>query len=185
MMHALNQKTGKNLHWSSYSTYDIPTLYGLDKDEFLQLLIDDKVIEQAEIHDSSYQFLSDLHALNYYVVLITARGWHPQGAAITEQWVLDHKLNVDELIVVGADQSKTEVTEKFGDIVFSIDDRIKHCREYTQTGRVKHVLVYDAPWNAHMTRWNSDWEGYDYDERIYDLHEIIKHVDWCNEQEKK
>lgn len=179
MMNALNRVTGKSLHWSQYNTFNVAELYGMEFDEFMQMLIDERVIEDTEIHDSSYQFLNDLHRLDYYTVLITARGWHPNGVKLTEQWVADHNLDIDELLVVGADQSKTDVITKFGNIVFSIDDRIKHCREYTQTGNIEHVLIYDQPWNTHMTRWNHDWGGHDYDERVTDLHEIITHVDWC------
>jgi hypothetical protein len=58
-----------------------------------------------------------------------------------------------------------------------VDDRIKHCREYTQSGKINNVIVYDAPWNTHMTRWNKYWKGYDYNIRIKDLNEIIPHVE--------
>ena len=178
MMHALSRVTGKNIHWSEYTTFDVPSLYGISYKRFLQILVREQVIEQVEIHGSSYKFLNDLHQLNYYTVLITARGWHPSGASLTEEWVANHGPDIDELIVVGPEQSKTDVIEKFKNIVFSVDDRIKHCREYTQTGKIGHVLLYNAPWNKDMSRWNPELGGYDYNERIFDLHDIITHVEW-------
>jgi hypothetical protein len=116
--------------------------------------------------------------------LITARGWHPRGKEITEEWVSDYNLDIDELIVVEHDQSKTDVISGFNNIVFSIDDRIKHCREYMRTGRIQHVLVYDAPWNTHMTKHNPFVGGDDYHQRIFDLHEIIEHVEWCDNKRR-
>lgn len=186
MMNALNRVTGQNIHWSAYDTFNVAELYGMEMPEFMQMLIDEQVIENTEIHPSSRQFLKDLHDLDYHTVLITARGWHPYGRALTQQWVAEHEIDwhIDELIVVDADQSKTDVIKKFGNIKFSIDDRIKHCREYTQTGNIEHVLVYDQPWNTNLTRWNHDWGGHDYDERITDLHEIINHVEWCEETDR-
>lgn len=185
MMQALNRVTGKNIHWSEWNRFDVSNIYGLTDTEMLSVLEGEYVLEQVIIHDSSYKFLNDLHGLGYYTVLVTARGWHPKGKEITEQWVSDHSLDIDELIVVGVDQSKTDVIDKFDNIVFSIDDRIKHCREYTQCGKIQHVLLYDTPWNAHMSRWNPYWFGYDYDERIYDLHEIIEHIDWVKDEERR
>ena len=178
-MDALNRVTNQNIHWSKWDTYNFPKVYGLNQGEFLKVLMEEQVIENVEIYDSSYKFLNDLNDLDYHTVLITARGWHPDGKGITERWVADHDLNIDDLIVVHGHQSKVDVINKLNNIVFSIDDRIKHCREYTQTGKIEHVLVYDQPWNTHLTRWNHDWGGYDYNERITDLHEIIDHVEWC------
>jgi len=180
MMEALNAFTGKNIHWSQWNTFDVPQLYGLSNEEFLKMCIDSDILNKVIIHDSSYKFLNDLRKLGYYTVLITARGWHPEGKSITESWVSEHNLDIDELIVVGVDQSKTDVITKFDNIVFSIDDRIKHCREYMQSGMIRHVLVYNAPWNEHMTKLNPFWGGNDYHERIIDLHEIIDHVEWCD-----
>ena len=164
-----------------YNLLNLKQFHELIPFHSIQLSHVKRVIENVEINTSSRQFLKDLHDLDYHTVLITARGWHPYGRALTQQWVCEHSLDwdIDELIVVDADQSKTDVIKKFGKIKFSIDDRIKHCREYTQTGNIEHVLVYDQPWNTDLTRWNHEWGGNDYDERIHDLHEIIEHLDWC------
>jgi 5'(3')-deoxyribonucleotidase len=177
MMQALNRSTGKNLHWRDWDTYDVPNVYDVSHARFLEILIDEHVIESTIIHDSSYTFLDNLNAMGSHVVLITARGWHPNGVDITEKWITSHNLNIHELIVVDANQSKTDVINKFDTIQFSVDDRIKHCREYTQSGKVKDVILYDAPWNNHMTRWNIYWEGYDYDFKVNDLNEILQRLD--------
>lgn len=182
MIATVNRVTGRDTVWEGY---DIPPESGLTHDEFIDILIEEDIIGQIGIHDSSRKFLNDLHRLDYYTVLITARGWHPEGRARTQQWVAEHELDIDELIVVDAHESKTDVITKFGDdITFSIDDRMKHCREYSQTNNIDHVLLYDAIWNNNMTPWNTDWEGYDYDERIFDLSEIIAHVDWATHKRR-
>ena len=184
MIRALNAATGKNISRSDCTSFDVKPVFDISDKEFLDILINGGIIENTEIHESSYKFLSDLHVLNYYTVLITARGWHPNANALTEQWVADHALDIDELIVVDMHQSKADVVKKFSSITFSIDDRIKHCREYTQAGIIEHVLLYDAPWNTNLTSWNTDWDGHDYDERILDLHEIIDHVEWATNERR-
>lgn len=182
MIEIVNRVTGRDTVWDGY---DIPEDAGLTHDEFIDILIRENIIGQIGIHDSSRKFLNDLHKLDYYTVLITARGWHPYGRALTQQWVAEHELDIDELIVVDAHQSKTDVIGKFGnDIKFSVDDRMKHCREYSQTGCINHVLLYDAVWNRGMTRWNTDWNGNDYDERIFDLNEIVEHVEWATQKRR-
>lgn len=181
MIEIVNRVTGKDTKWEGY---DIPDDAGLTHAEFIDILIKEDIISKIGINDSSRKFLNDLHKLGYYTVLITARGWHPYGRALTQQWVAEHELDINELIVVDAHQSKTDVITKFGgDIVFSIDDRIKHCREYSQSGNVDHVLLYDAIWNSKFLPWNTDWNGCDYEQRIYDLHEIIDHVEWSKENQ--
>lgn len=182
LMLALNRRTNKNLHWNSWDTFDLTATYNITNAEFLNICIEENVLNDAVIHDSSKKFLDDLNFLGYHTVLITARGWHPRGKNITEEWVSNHNLSINELIVVGMEQSKTDMISKFNNIVFSIDDRIKHCREYKNTNKIRHVLLYNMPWNINMTRWNPFVGGYDYDERIYDLKEIITHLDWCNEE---
>lgn len=185
MIRALNDATGKNLSRNDCKSFDVTPAYGISHDEFLDILINGKIIEKTEIHESSHKFLKDLHTLNYHTVLITARGWHPNGNALTEQWVADHKLDIDELIVVDMHQSKADTVRKFKNITFSIDDRIKHCREYTQSGIIDHVLLYDAPWNRNLIPWNSDWGGCDYSERIFNLHEIVTHVTLDTNERRK
>jgi 5'(3')-deoxyribonucleotidase len=177
MMQALNRSTGKTLHWRDWDTYDVPDIYDISHTKFLEILIDEHVIESTIIHDSSYEFLDKLNTMDYHVALITARGWHPNGVDITEKWITSHNLNIGELIVVDANQSKTDVINKFGIIDFSVDDRIKHCREYTQYGKVNNVILYDAPWNTHMTRWNPYWGGHDYNFRVDDLNKIMLYLD--------
>lgn len=173
MMSALNKATGKYIHWSKWNTYDVPALYGIEYEKFLQICRDEQVIHNVVINESSENFLSTLKMLGFYNVLITARGWHPDGKKITEQWVTDHGLCVDEIILVESNQSKIEVIEKFDNIEFSVDDRIKHCREYKQTKKVNNVFVCDAPWNTHMSRWNPYCGGFDYDMRVNNLNEIV------------
>lgn len=184
MMEALNRETGKNVHWSKWRNFNVPEIYDISEQKFLNICIDYNVLEQVIIHDTSYDFLKNLQMLNYHTVLVTARNWHPRGVSITENWVADHNLCIDDIIVVDVDQSKVSAIGHLKNIVFTIDDRMKHCREYIKSGLVEHTLVYDAPWNSHMTKWNTDWNGYDYDERIYDLHEIIEHVEW-NKYDKR
>jgi 5'(3')-deoxyribonucleotidase len=176
MMHALNHATGKTIHWSLWKSFDVPKIYGLTDKEFLDILIDKNILETLEIHGDSYEFLKDLQDLDKHVVLITARGWHPDAQKITENWVINHGLEIDELIVVEQDQSKTDFIKRFGEIGYSLDDRIKHCREYMRTGLVGSVILCNAPWNNDMTKENPFIGGHDYHKRIYDLHEAIDHI---------
>lgn len=172
----MDAETGLDIPWQEWDHFDVPSIYGLTQGEFLDLCIRHQVLENSVIHPQSHRFLNDLNNLGYHTVLITARGWHPQGKEITEKYISDHNLEVDELILVGVDESKAELAKKFGRIKFTIDDRMKHCREYMVSGIVDHVLLFDAPWNSYMSRLNPFVGGYDYHQRIYNLHEIVRYV---------
>ena len=52
MMDALNRVTGKNIHWSSWTTFNVPELYKISENDFMDILIDQKVIENVIIHES-------------------------------------------------------------------------------------------------------------------------------------
>lgn len=186
MMKAMNAHTGKSIHWSTWADFDVSGIYEVPSEEFLQVCIDDFVLERAEIHDSTYNFMNILKRNGAYVVLITARGWHPRGGEITEEWILGHSLDVDEVIVVGEHESKAGVMAKhFDRVSFTVDDRMKHCREYKQSGIVDTTVVYTTPWNEYKTSYNPFIGTYDFDLRVRDLNEILFHLDWINDNYKE
>jgi hypothetical protein len=185
MKQALDSFTGKDIPWNKWEHFDVPSIYGVSNSEFLDACIEHEVLERAEIHAESYKFLNDLKRMDCHVVLITARGWHPRGKEVTEKYISDHELNIDELILVDVDESKAEWAKRFNKIKFTVDDRMKHCREYMKTGVVEKVMLYDAPWNSYMTKLNPFVGGYDYHERIKNLHHIMNHVELDNNEELK
>lgn len=176
LMKALNKATGKRIHWSKWTNFDVPELYEISHDDFLDICIKEKVIENTKVNETSASFLSDLKYFGYHNILITARGWHPNGRELTEQWLSDNELIIDEVIVVDVHQSKVDSIAHIDGIEFSVDDRIKHCREYMQSNKVKYVVLYDAPWNSYMNRWNHFWGGYDYHMRVDDLTRILPNI---------
>lgn len=175
MMYALNKHTGKNFHWSDWKEFDIPKIYDITCEQFFEYCQRENVLSNIKPHDEAHAFLKNLRKLNTYIVLITARGWHPNGEAITCDWINEHELDIDELIIIPEHGNKADVIKKFNNIMFSVDDRIRNCRDYMNSELVDKVFIYTAPWNSHMNNWNHVGGGFDYHYRIRNLNDIFKY----------
>lgn len=171
MLEALNHRTGK--YFTYIPTFDVVSVYGITDDDLFNICREEQVAENTIASPDAIGFLNELHNRGWCSVVITARGWHPHAEEITAKWLSDNNLTPDELIVVGENQSKTDVIGKFDNIILSLDDRIKNCREYTKSGLVDNVIIYEASWNNYMSRWNTDWNGWDYHFRVKSLFDVF------------
>lgn len=147
-MIALNTETGKNIHWKSWDTYNLQNVYDMPREKFLDILIQHKVIETIEPHLEAKEIMQLAKDNGYRIVILTARGWHPNAKQITESWLVQHSLPFDEAVVTSLEDCKAEVLRKLGKVHIAVDDNAKHCTAFSNCDNIEHAFLYDQPWNV-------------------------------------
>ena len=149
MCNSLNAICEEKYHWGQWTGDNtVEKLYGISTDELLGAIKDDLLLENLEPHPEVKEFMHLLHKLDYYVVFLTARGWHPNGNVVTEEWLKKHNIEYDRLIVCALEDNKADiVAANFDSVDFAVDDSVRHCRSYSEQPIVKNVYTYDLPWN--------------------------------------
>lgn len=137
------------VHHKDWHTLDCKELYGVDFDP--QAMIDEKIIERCEPEADAKETFDKLHEMGFKIVVATARGWHPQGAELTEEWLHKHDLHQDEIHAVSlSGKGKTEVFDKVaqrGRIAGFIDDQDKYLSQSHSHDGVEKTFAMNRPWN--------------------------------------
>lgn len=151
LMGVLNEHTGLDLHWKNWQSLTAEEVYGVSQKDFFKVTTEKKVIERMQPHPEAQRFLFNLKFRGLKVVLLTARSWHPNGAAVTKKFLRDQQLPYDELIVCDVESHKYEyITEQMGPVLFTVDDSVRHSNGFNamEERRPHYVFGYSHPWNA-------------------------------------
>lgn len=165
MIEAINKATGCDFSEDEHTQYDIVEAYDISPEEFFEIMIDFKVLENLKpFHDVKHVF--DTVKETHLIHIVTARQWHPNARNITEEWLKKHELHYDHLTFTSHHQSKVEAIVHWDEVALAVDDRDAHCEAYSKHDKVEKVLILDKPWNRNL-------EGI---ERISSLSEILKFI---------
>lgn len=98
---------------------------------------------REEVHDM-YRLLQ---ALDYKMVILTARGWMKQPELETNQWLESNGIRADKLIIVPLDACKSEYIPEGTELFF--DDHGGHAVNCAPKCTMVHLV--NQKWNAHLT----------------------------------
>lgn len=133
-----------------WHSYNIEERFGITPREFLALLEKHHVLERAALEPRALETLELARQLGYHRCIITARGWHPRGREITEQWLERHGLEVDDLHLVAERETKVDTMRRIGSVAYFIDDHPGHVSEAVAADVADRVIVISRPWNAQL-----------------------------------
>lgn len=150
IVESLNRRTGKNLTVDEF-TNDAEYHYGLCTNQFLSVAEEDRMLQRALPHDGIHELFDTLRQQGTKTVIVTARAWHPHAKLVTRQWFDLIGIDVDEIIIVGMQQSKADVISHFDNIRFAIDDRPDVVVDYHIRSGLNNALLYSQKWNEHAT----------------------------------
>lgn len=156
----LGQAAGSRLHWRDWRHYDLRQHYPEIADRLEPLLIATRTLESCQPEPGAATATQALGSLGFKVLIITARGWHPQGETLTRAWLKDHGIYHDELAVVPLGSNKLAALSPTHAVALAVDDHPSHVVQYRQAGIP--ALLMDRPWNA-------TFPG----ERIYSLDALV------------
>lgn len=166
IMESLNASTGKNIHWNEWHTYDLATTYGIKPKEMFKSLLESNFIETTIADPDAVELIRKLKAAGYYIIIITARGWHENAFTITEKWLRDNNIPFDELHVTTFNEPKSIKVLHFKNIDIAIDDAYHNILDYESTGKVKHSILMHQPWNKNIK----------HDKRIYKMTDAMDYI---------
>lgn len=142
----LGRAAGSRLHWRDWRHYDLRQHYPTVADRLEPLLIAARTLELCQPEPGAAAATQALDRLGFTVLIITARGWHPQGEALTRAWLNEHGIHYDELAVVPLGTNKLAALSPMHVVALAVDDHPSHVMQYRQAGIP--ALLMDRPWNA-------------------------------------
>ena len=155
-------KLNKDIHWNNWKEYNHVTIYNLSDEKSLHKhMIEHRVLENAILEEHAYTVLQDLKDSGFSIGFLTARGWHPDGEKITQDFINKYNLPVDKLVISGyhKDKKSFHINKFDGGIEYYIDDSIHHIKDFVDSN-VNAVLL-DRPWNKNS-----------YLDRVFNLNEF-------------
>lgn len=143
--------------------------YGISHDRLLDLFVEDQSLELQAPHDGAIEVTAILKSMDYTIEIVTARGWHPNAYEVTRKWLDDNYISYDRINIVPLYDCKETVTRHIENIHLFVDDRVDHCTNMLNSGRVQSCLVMAQPWNT-SAELNTGLH------RIHTLYDILGHL---------
>jgi hypothetical protein len=154
-------------HWSLWEQFNVETIANISDDALIEVSNSDKIFRKAKPHLFSPYILRDLHQKGFYVVILTSReGFVKNAYEETEAYLKENDLYHDELIVSGHGKNKVDYLQKFDRIDFTIDDQVKNCINFQESGKVDHVFLHALPWNKSCNTFK----------RIHNLYQVYPYL---------
>lgn len=171
VMESLNELTGRNSHWSTWEELKVETLYGLEGvDTFLEIAHEQKLLEKSRPHPETVSFMHRLFDGGISTTILTARGWHPGAERITRHWLGLYGIPYNSLKVCQLHECKADYIRHTKNVLFTIDDSMKHCNAYNAMKKNRPEFVF-----AYAMKWN---EGVDDGViRINNLHDVGNYIE--------
>lgn len=145
----LNRRFNKQIPIEAWSTFEISGLYGITVEQFLEVIIEEKLLEKMRPYPGVKEALRRIKTSGRDVVLVTSRGYHPIGEELTEKWLNQDDLYSDDLIIVPEGLSKAQaVVGRYPEgFEIMVDDYPPNLDKMKEAGLVNTVYLIDKPWN--------------------------------------
>lgn len=166
----LNNHTGKNITADEWVQYDLCKTYDIDHPTLLDLFHSSKMLETALLEPDVPQAMALAKSHGYQIGILTARGWHNDGLALTMAAVQNFALPVDHVVAVPLDAKKHEVIQNHfqGTIAGFVDDNPPHVRGVHGLGIPSYVR--DRPWNRDLVEHPRVFHLVDFIEQVHVIH---------------
>jgi hypothetical protein len=154
-------------HWSLWTDFNLELLLGITLDELIEISIRYETFRVVKPHLFSSSILKDLRARGWHLIILTARdGFVPNAYEETKGYLGLNDLVYDELIVTKVGENKMDSLAHHDHITFTIDDQIKNCNSFRDSGKFEHVFL-------HAQAYNRDCAEYP---RLHNLYQAYHHL---------
>lgn len=144
---ALAKRFGTYPHWVTWNRYFHFNDVGLDLNSFLEILVEDRVCENAPVEPGAAEAIRAVRAMGYRTAIVTARGYHPHALRMTLDWLGEKGIELDAVHIVGMMDDKTDVICSLGPIAAYIDDLASHLLSLSRRCNSAVLVLRDKPWN--------------------------------------
>lgn len=152
LSHVVSTVTNRFAHWSEWEEwgacvddYDI-TFY-----DIIPHILKHNILEQLVPDPDAVEVTSKLQELGFEIVIVTARGFHPNAQAMTTDWLHRHDIKHDRVLITDPHTPKSNVIELLGPVEIYIDDNSDHIRDVIQLcNNVNTTVIRSMPWNTNF-----------------------------------
>lgn len=148
---SMSDRMGRHIdwrHWQSYNFYEGM----MSHQDFMQMIIDDRLLEQCRPEHGALEVLQELNKEGIKIAIITARGFHPEGFAVTMEMLQRSGMPFDRLHIVEHRKGKAEPALSIENLVAYADDHAAHLdaisSAFGRANRDLHLSLVTRPWNA-------------------------------------
>lgn len=139
-------------HWSLWNEYNAEIAVGATHEDLVRIAVADKTWRVTKPHIFSKYILRELRLMGYHIIILTARNnFVPNAYGETEKYLKKHELEYDELIVSDVSSNKMDWLSHHDEILLTIDDSVKNCRDFRNSGKVEHIVLHALPNNKDCT----------------------------------
>lgn len=134
---------------TQWHDFDMSKRLGIAYPDFLELIVEHRLIERVQPLEGATTAIEQLKQSGVPVVLITSRGYHPRGTEATKDWLEEHSIAYDDLIIVPHGMTKAQAAAPAYPAGFSymIDDLPENLVYMKEAGLVTNTVLIDKPWN--------------------------------------
>lgn len=136
---------------SDWVTYDCHLSLGITSQDFFNAHITEGLLESTLVRDGVAHAVSDARNKGFDIAIITARGFHPNGEAITRAWLKKEGIEFDHLYLVDIHETKIQAIQSLqsiGNVVAYVDDYLPHLHSLANHKEVDvELFLMDQPWN--------------------------------------
>ena len=135
--------------WQDWKRLDVEEIYGITNDKFLEIAGHQHLLEKSRPHYCASAGMKLLKKAGIQLTILTARSWHRNPEYMTQRWLELYDIPFDDIVVCSIEDDKADYIRHMDDILFTIDDSLRHCNSYAQMthNRPEFVFAYDMPWN--------------------------------------
>lgn len=157
MLAALNKHSGMNLVHDDWTDYNLHGRYGITLQDFFDILIKEKVVENSDPEPWLRTFTHTLVHNGYQVDFLSARGWHPNAMEITKMKLTLYGIPHHNVNLVPIECKKHEfVKENYGSIELIVEDSPTHFHEiFVEHKLSNNGVLIERPWNKNYRQQNS------------------------------
>ena len=154
-------------HWSSWEKFKFEENTAIDVHELIELTTEKRTFDAIEPHPHAAFYTEDLIRRGFHVIILTAReGFVPDPYDTTARYLCRHGIDYDELLISAHGDNKMNSLTKYDRIDFTIDDQVKNCEHFEESGKIDHIFLHALPHNKLCNRYR----------RLHSLYQAYKHL---------
>lgn len=146
----ISEQIGRIVNPLTWNDYNLTRLYpDLDWNKWVRWIIDNNTLLSIPVNPMAKILIDDI-SQHSEVIILTARGFHPNGKQQTLDWASKNELNINDVIVTDNTTCKSSVLRKLGQISFYVDDNGDYFTKSLPLSNIKNSYLMDQPWNQHI-----------------------------------
>lgn len=154
LLNHLNERYKKQVSMDAITRLRIEEHFPELEDPFLQYLINgfSDYMDNASAYSYAKPVIELLKDHGFYVLFVTARGFHPEGYRYSHTFLKDSDIHFDCLATVRIGQSKLDfVLDHFGyDVHLLVEDSASVISEFKEYDSSVRIIKANRPWNSHV-----------------------------------